>query len=470
MPISSSMLLTDLYQLNMMQSYVDRGMTETAVFEFFVRRLPPRRGFLIAAGLQQALEFLESVRFTDEDLHWLKNTRQFGQDFLDYLQTFRFTGDVHAMPEGTAFFADEPILRVTAPMPQAQFVETRLINILHYQTLVASKAARMVLAAPGKTLVDFGLRRAHGARTGLLAARAAYIAGFEGTATVMAKPLFGMPIFGTMAHSYVQAHDDEVEAFENFARDRPERPVLVIDTYDTEAAAEKVVVLARKLKQEGIDIAGVRLDSGDLAEHARRVRDILDRGGFPEMSIVASGGIDEDKLRALLAAEAPIDGFGIGSSLVTSADAPALDCAYKLQEYAGLPRRKKSEGKSTWPGRKQVYRTYDAEGRMAGDLLTTDRDDALGEPLMHPVMQHGLATVPMATLADARDRAADQLRRLPDALRRLGSERYPVEISRSLKYLARIADQRAGLTPTSKRCAGPRDIPTEVESRAGIGR
>ena len=447
MAISSSMLLTDLYQLNMMQAYVDQGMTDTAVFEFFVRRLPAERGFLVAAGLHQALEFLEGVRFTEEDLHWLKNSRQFNQHFLDYLQTFRFTGDVHAMAEGTVFFPDEPILRVTAPLPEAQLLETRLINILHYQTLVASKAARMVLAAPGKSLVDFGLRRAHGIQTGLLAARAAYIAGFDGTATVLAKPLFGMPIYGTMAHSFVQAHDDEAQAFENFARTRPDRPVLVIDTYDTEAAAEKVVDLAHRLKAEGIEIAGVRLDSGDLAAHARHVRGILDRGGLPDVRILASGGLDEASLKTLVAANAPIDGFGIGTSLVTSADAPALDCAYKLQEYAGVPRRKKSEGKSTWPGRKQVFRVHASDGTMRGDILTTDRDETSGEPLIHQVMQHGVATVPMATLGEARARAAEQLGRLPEPLHRLEPHRYPVEISRGLRYLARTADQRAGHSP-----------------------
>src|SRR6476619_1250307 len=244
----SNPLLTDLYQLNMMQAYLDHGDAGTAVFEFFMRKLPARRGFLMAAGLEQALDFLENLRFSPADIDWLAQTGRFGKALLDALARLRFTGDVHAMPEGTVFFADEPILRVTAPLPQGQLVETRLINILHFQSLVASKAARMMLAAPGKALVDFGLRRAHGAEAGLWAARASYIAGFAGTATVLADKRFGIPIFGTMAHSYVQIHDDEAQAFENFARARPKNLILLIDTYDTEAAAGKVVALAPRLK------------------------------------------------------------------------------------------------------------------------------------------------------------------------------------------------------------------------------
>jgi len=242
-----SPLLTDLYQLNMMQAYLDHGETKTAVFEFFMRKLPDRRGFLLAAGLEQALDFLEGLRFTPEEIAWLAETGRFGKGLLDHLAELRFTGDVHAMPEGTGFFADQPILRITAPLPQAQLIETRLINIVHFQCLVASKAARMVLAAPGKLMVDFGLRRAHGAEAGLMAARASYIAGFAGTATVLADRLFGIPIFGTMAHSFIQAHDDEVAAFELFAQSRPENLTLLIDSYDTEAGAPKGVALAPRL-------------------------------------------------------------------------------------------------------------------------------------------------------------------------------------------------------------------------------
>jgi nicotinate phosphoribosyltransferase len=437
MDIRTSPLLTDLYQLNMLQSYLDHGMTETAVFEFFSRRLPARRGFLMAAGLAQVVEFLENVRFGDEELDWVRNTGRFGADFIDYLADFRFTGDVDAMAEGTVFFADEPIVRVTAPLPEAQLVETRLINIVHFQSLVASKAARMVLAAGGRTLIDFGLRRAHGAEAGLFAARAAYIAGFAGTATVLADPLFGIPIFGTMAHSFIQAHDDETAAFEHFARSRPANLVLLIDTYDTEAGARKVVALAPWLSEAGITLSGVRLDSGDLAAHAREVRRILDTGGLDAVRIFASGGIDEDAIAGFVASGAPIDGYGVGTSLVTSEDAPALDCAYKMQEYAGLPRRKHSEGKATWPGRKQVFR------QRNGDVLTVVGGDQEGEPLIHPVMRAGKIVAPLPSLAQIRTHAAAELAKLPEHLARLQTEPpYPVEVAPALRRLADEADRR----------------------------
>ncbi len=365
----TSPLLTDLYQLTMVEAYLDHGFTDVAVFEFFARTLPPGRGFLLAAGLEQALDFLETLRFDDADLAWLKSTGRFSQKLLDYLAAFRFTGDVHAMPEGTAFFAGEPILRVTAPLPQAQFVESRLINILHFQSLIAAKATRCVLAAPDKLLVDFGMRRAHGAEAGLMAARASYIAGFAGTATVLAGEQFGIPLYGTMAHSFIEAFDDETAAFESFARSRPDNVVLLLDTYDSEAAARKVVALAPRLKAAGIAIRGVRLDSGDLIALSKSVRAILDAGGLKDTTIFASGGLDENALLEFAKAKVPIDGIGIGTSLTTSSDAPSADCVYKIQEYAGLPRRKRSQQKATWPGRKQVWRRYDASGRMAGDLL-----------------------------------------------------------------------------------------------------
>ena len=445
---SESLLLTDLYQLNMMQAYFDAGMTETAVFEFFVRRLPDTRGFLMAAGLQQVVDFLLGSRFTNAELTWLRSTGRFADWFVDQLSQYRFNGDVDAMPEGTVFFADEPILRVAAPMPVAQLVETRIINFLHYETLVASKAARMVLAAPGKALVDFGLRRAHSAEAGLLAARAAYIAGFTGTATVPAAMLYDIPIYGTMAHSFVQAHDSEIGAFEDFARSRPASTIFLLDTYDTEAAAKKVVALAPELAAAGIETRGVRLDSGDLAAHARAVRSILDEGGLSEAEIVASGGIDETDLQSFHASNAPIDIFGIGTSLVTSSDAPALDCAYKLQEYAGRARRKRSEGKASWPGRKQVYRTFGADGRIACDLITSVDDPAPRqphtEPLLKPVLRNGQPVGHHPTLEESRSHAADNLRRLPDHLGRLASSPpVAVEISEALRELAAEVDRQS---------------------------
>ncbi len=440
---SSSALLTDLYQFNMVQAYLDSGETETAVFEFFVRKLPERRGFLVAAGLETALDFLARLRFSPEELDWLSRSRRFSGRLLDYLANVRFTGDVDAMPEGTIFFANEPILRIAAPLPEAQLLETRLINILHFQSLIASKAARLVLAAPGKLLIDFGARRAHGADAALMAARASYVAGFAGTATVLAEQAFGIPIYGTMAHSFVQAFDDEATAFAAFARARPENLVLLIDTYDTEAAARKVVALAPRLKAQGIVVRGVRLDSGDLAALAKSVRRILDDGGLADVTIFASGGIDEDVIAAHARAEAPIDGYGIGTSLTTSADAPALDCAYKLQEYASLPRRKRSAGKATWPGRKQVWRRYDPKGRMVGDALSVADDDQAGEPLIRPVMRGGERVGAAATFAEIRAHAQQELARLPEPLRRLEpGASYPVEVAPRLAELAAEVDRR----------------------------
>ena len=399
---ATSPLLTDLYQLNMLQAYLDHGQTDTAVFEFFVRRLPARRGFLMAAGLEQALDFLEGLQFSNDEIDWLRRSKRFGDGFIDYIARLRFTGDVDAIPEGTVFFENEPIIRVIAPLPQAQLVESRLINILHFQSLIASKAARMVLAAPGRQLVDFGLRRAHGAEAGLMAARASYLAGFAGTATVLAQKEFGIPIFGTMAHSFIQAHDDETSAFSAFAHSRPDNLVLLIDTYDTEAAARKVVRLAPRLKQAGITVRAVRLDSGDLIVLSKHVRRILDDGGLQDVTIFASGGLDEDELAGMMEANAPIDGFGVGTSLTTSSDVPALDCAYKLQEYAGIARRKRSAGKATWPGRKQVWRHFGDDGRMAGDVLALHDDRHAGEPLLIPVMRNGQRLGVPPTLAEIR--------------------------------------------------------------------
>ncbi len=442
-PPESSALLTDLYQVTMLYGYFRHGMDAPAVFELFVRKLPPERNFLVAAGLEQLVEFLEGFRFGPEELAWVAQSRQFDSGFVDYLARLRFTGEVHAMPEGTVFFPDEPIVRVTAPIAEAQIVESRLINLLHFQTLIASKAARVVLAAPKKLLVDFGLRRAHGAEAGLLAARAAYLAGMSGSSTVLANLRFGVPVYGTMAHSFVQAHDDETEAFLRFARDLPDRVVLLLDTYDTEAAAAKVAALAPRLGAEGIRLAGVRLDSGDLAEHARRVRRILDDAGLHDVTIFASGTLDEHRVRELLAAGAPIDGFGVGSRLDTSADVPYLDCAYKLQEYAGVARRKRSEGKATYPGRKQVYRRYGADGRMCEDVLTLETDPQEGEPLLTPVMRGGRRIGPLPSLAEARARAAADLARLPEALRSLEpGPPYPVRVAPALRALVREVDER----------------------------
>ncbi len=437
-----SALLTDLYQLTMLQAYFEQDMNDVAVFEFFVRRLPQNRGFLMAAGLEQALQFLENLRFTESELDWVRRSGRFSREFPDRLAQLRFTGDVHAMPEGSLFFADEPILRVTAPIPQAQLIESRLINLLHYQTLVASKAARVVLTAPGKLLVDFGMRRAHGAEAALFAARASYLAGFSGTSNVLAGAEFGIPTSGTMAHSFIEAHDSEELAFEHFARAQPRNVTLLIDTYDTEAGARKVARLAPRLKKMGITVQAVRIDSGDLAIHAHNVRRILDQAGLEDIGIFSSGSLDEYMLRNLLAHHAPIDGFGVGTNMDVSADAPFLDCAYKLQEYAGRARRKRSEGKATWPGRKQVYRAYGADGVMTGDVLTLEGDPQPGEPLIRAVMKNGRRLSAPVTLEEIRRQAAGELRRLPAPLRDLrDSPPYPVTVAPALHELAMAVDR-----------------------------
>lgn len=438
---AASLLLTDLYELNMYAAYLDAGMTAPAVFEFFVRKLPTSRNFLVAAGLDQLLGFLEQARFSAAELAWLEASGRFGAATLARLAAFRFTGNVDAVPEGTVVFADEPIVSIEAALPEAQLLESRLINLVHFQTLIASKAARMVLAAPSKLLLDFGLRRAHGAEAGLLAARAAYVAGFGGSATTLAEPLFGVPIAGTMAHSFIQAHDSEALAFERFARARPDQVTLLLDTYDTEAAAHTVVALAPKLARDGITVRGVRLDSGDLGEHARRVRAILDRGGLGDVRIFASGSLDEWAI-AKLEGTAPIDGYGIGTQLTTSGDAPALDAVYKLQAYAGLPKRKRSEGKATWPGKKQVFRRHDPAGRMAGDILTVADDTQPGQPLLRPVMRAGCRVEAAPTLDAIRAHARAELARLPDRLRGLDpGDPYPVEVASALRRLSEEADR-----------------------------
>ena len=436
---AASVLLTDLYELTMLQAYHDRGMNATAVFEFFSRKLPPQRNFLLAAGLEQVIEYLCGLNFAAEELAFLESTGRFSASFLQSLEGLRFTGDVRAMPEGTPFFPDEPILQVIAPLREAQLMESRVVNLLQLQTLIASKAVRVALAAPNKLLVDFGLRRAHGAEAALLSARASYIAGFSGTATVLAGMRFGIPVFGTMAHSFIQVHDSEMRAFENFVRSHPGNATLLIDTYDTVACAEKVAKLAARLGREGIAIQGVRIDSGDLGEYARKVRHVLDAHGLQAVKIFASSGLDEYALRDLAAA--PIDGFGIGTKMNTSADAPYLDCAYKLVEYGGRPTRKRSEGKATWPGRKQVYRRFNAEGRITGDTLTVEEDSQDGLPLLKPVMKEGRPVAGTPPTRAVREHLRAQLATLPERLLLLDpTHPFVPTCSSALRLLASRAD------------------------------
>jgi len=439
-------LLTDLYQLTMAHAYFDHGMNDIAVFELSVRKPPPKRCFLLAAGLQQAIEYLEELRFSADDLEFLRGLGTFPQTFLDHLATLRFTGSVHAMPEGTPLFANEPILRVAAPIAEAQLVESRLLNIVHFQTLIASKAVRCAMAARGKQLIDFGMRRAHEADAALFAARAAYIAGFNGTATVEAGRRFGIPISGTMAHSFIEAYDREEAAFKDFIASRPESVTLLIDSYDTQRAAHRIVALARELESRGARRAvhGVRIDSGDLATQTRAVRGIFDRAGYRDIQIVLSGGLDGYKVDELVRDGVPMDAFGVGTALDVSDDAPALDMAYKLQEYAGKPRRKRSPGKITWPGTRHVFRERGKTGEIVGDRIALDGERDPGEPLLTETMRDGRRVAQGPTLEQIRELCSRELQALPPALRDLGdtpeSAPFPVRISEALQKLVAAMD------------------------------
>jgi nicotinate phosphoribosyltransferase len=444
--LTAAPLLTDLYQLTMAHVYYEQGMDEIAVFELVVRRLPPKRRFLLAAGLEQAVDYLEQLRFSSADIDFLESLGTFPRAFLDHLAALRFTGSVHAMPEGTPFFANEPILRVTAPIAQAQLVESRLLNIVHFQSLIASKAARCVLAADGRGLVDFGMRRAHEADAALYAARSTYIAGFNGTATVEAGRRFGIPLYGTMAHSFIEAHDHEEDAFRHFIANRPESATLLIDTYDVRRGAERVVALARELESRGgsAAIRSVRIDSGDLAAETRMVRGILDQAGYRKIQILLSGGLDEYRIEKLVRGAVPADAFGVGTAVDASDDAPTIDMAYKLQQYAGKPRRKRSPSKVSLPGAKQVFRERTAGGEIAGDWITLDGEQARGEALLSEVMRDGKRVGAKPELKRIRDYCAGELKSLPAVLRELDEARDPapfsVEISQTLSDLVASMD------------------------------
>lgn len=429
-------LATDLYELTMAAGYFRAGRNERASFELFVRDLPPNRSYLVVAGLEQAVRYLRTLRFPEGALRYLRGLPVFrhAEDaFFDYLRRFRFHGDVDAMPEGTVAFAAEPLLRVTAPLIEAQIVETYLLATLNYQTLVATKASRIVAAARGRAVVDFGSRRAHGPQAGLLAARAAYVGGCVGTSNVLAGYQLGIPVLGTQAHSWVMSFATEDEAFRSYLDAFPEHTTLLLDTYDTIGAARKAARL-------GPAVAGVRLDSGDLVTLSRRVRRILDEAGMQSTRILASGDLNEHLIADILRRGAAIDSFGVGTELVTSKDAPALGGVYKLVEQdaggASVPRLKLSEGKETYPGRKQVRRLLDVRGRYRGDVICLEGEAHEGEPLLVPVLRRGKPVGPLPALAEARARAADSLVLLPPRFRRLTKPAaYPVRWSRGLRAL-----------------------------------
>lgn len=431
-------LTIDLYELTMADSYWRRGMNDRAVFELFVRPPVPGRRFLVAAGVEAALDYLERLRFGEEDRAYLRSLGIFSEAFLDYLAELRFSGEVWAVREGELVFPGEPLVRVEAPRIEAQIVETYLLNVVNFHTLIASKAARVRLAAGWEaSLADFSPRRDHGPEAALGVAYASYLAGFDGTSNVEAGRRLGLPVVGTMAHAYVMSFPSELEAFRAFAADHP-RPVLLIDTYDTLEGARRALLVARELREQGRRLAGVRIDSGDLPTLTRRVRRLFDEAGFPEVQIFISGDLDEYRIQAFRAAGGVAEGYGVGTRLGTSYDLPALGGVYKLVEDAAGPRLKKSPGKRTWPGRKQVWRRW-GEGAVQ-DVLGLAGEKPAGEPLLAPRMQNGRRLAAPEPLTEVRERVRGWLARLPEDLRVIAKDPapdYPVEVSEALAALVR---------------------------------
>ncbi len=427
----------DLYELTMAASYFAHGMNEPATFELSVRQLPPGRGFLAACGLEDALAYLDGLAFSDEAIDYLRSLGTFDQAFLDFLARLRFTGDAWAVPEGETVFAREPLLRVTAPLIEAQLAETFLLNAITFQTMIATKAARIALACGDRTFVDFSGRRDHGAGAALRVARASCVGGASGTSNVLAGQMYGLDLSGTMAHSYILSFPDEAEAFRAYARDFPENAVLLIDTYDTVKGARRAAAVANQLRAEGVTIRAVRLDSGDLGALAREVRTVLDEAGCGEIRIFASSDLDEYRIAELLAQGAPIDAFGVGTRLGTSADAPSLGGVYKLVAGPHGPVMKRSAGKGSLPGVKQVYREERGGVSIADTVALADEPGIPGRPLLTQVMASGERLSPAAPLAALRERRAAAVARLPEAAKALdaSADVYPVRLSGGLANL-----------------------------------
>ncbi len=444
-------LFTDLYELTMCASYFDNKKLEPATFDLFIRRLPENRSYFLFAGLEQALLFLENVKFTEKHLAYLQK-QGFNKQFLDYLRNFKFTGDVWAIPEGAVAFPCEPLIRVTAPIIEAQLVETFLLNTVNLQTTIATKASRVVNAAKSKNVIEFGLRREHGIDAGMKVARCSYIAGCQGTSNVLAGLTYGIPVFGTMAHSFIMAFEKEIDAFRAFARTFPNKSTLLIDTYDELAGAEKAAIVAKELEKAGCKLGGVRLDSGDLAEASKKIRALLDKNGLGYVKIFASGDLDEYRIAELLSKNAAIDAFGVGTRMGTSADKPYVDVIYKLCETTNAkgafsPIMKLSEGKNTLPGRKQVFRFKDKRGFFAKDIIALADEQMDGEPLLVKFMENGKKTRALPSLNAVRVAASENLSRLPTKYRALtDAPAYPVELSQALEAL--IKRLRRKLTKT----------------------
>jgi nicotinate phosphoribosyltransferase len=435
-------LLTDLYEMTMAQAYLQTGRQETATFSLFFRDLPGDRNMVVACGQEYAAAAAAQIRFSDEQIERLRSLELFADDFLRWLRDFRFSGDVHAVPEGTVVFPHEPILEVQAPLAEAQLLESFFMNTVNLETLLASKAVRMVLAADGRPVVDFGMRRMHGMEAAWRGTRAYRAAGIAGTSNVLAGLDHGLPLRGTMAHSFVQTYRDEKQALRDYARLYP-GTVLLVDTYDTLAAVDKVIELVR---DEGLEVGGIRLDSGDLGELSRQCRRKLDDAGLDNIRILVSGGLDEWQIESLVESGAPVDGFGVGTEMGAVRDAPALDFAYKLVSCGGEPRLKNSPGKKLYPGRKQVWRFSDGSGRYIGDEITMRDEGRSGVPLLRPVMESGGVIQPPPDPERIRQRVTEELKAMPDNVRSLrAAAPYPVRFSEQLdekraEVLARIAN------------------------------
>ena len=412
----SNAIFTDLYELTMVQAYWQNNMIARARFSLFFRQYPPNRAYFVAAGLEEVLDYLQDFRFADDDLNYLRSTGQFQDAFLDSLKELRFTGNVRAMQEGTIFFASEPVLEVEGPMIEVQLIETFLINQINLQTILATKASRVVHAARGKTVVDFAARRTHGTEAANKMARSSYISGFAGTSNVLAGGLYDIPTVGTMAHSFITAFEDETEAFRAYARSFPDTSTFLVDTYDTLEGTRNAARVALEMREHGHELRAIRLDSGDMLDLSLKAREILDKAGLSNVQIFASGGLDEFEVERLLSAGAAIDGFGVGTKVGVSADAPWTDCAYKLVEYDGRPTLKLSTEKQTLPGAKQVFRYRDPQGKFSNDVIAAEGElqPPNSESLLQTVMTNGAKTAEHPILSELRQRFAREFVLLPD--------------------------------------------------------
>jgi nicotinate phosphoribosyltransferase len=440
-------MLTDLYELTMCASYFDNNRIEPATFELFIRNLPPKRSYYVVAGLEQVLLYLKNAAFTPAQIDYLRKLG-FKEKFLSYLKGFKFSGEVWAIPEGTLAFEDEPLIRVTAPIIEAQLVESFLLNTVNLQTMIATKASRVVNAAQGRSVVEFGLRRTQGADAAIKAARCSYIAGCSGTSNVLAGMKYGIPVFGTMAHSFVMLFNSEVEAFRAFAKTFPKTSTLLIDTYDNIKGAQNAVLIAKELERKGFRLSGVRIDSGDLVEVSKTVREILDEKGLGYVKIFASGDLDEYKIQDMLRRGAKIDSFGVGTRMSTSEDRPYVDIIYKLCERLDksgkfVPTMKLSRHKRTLPARKQVYRVSDKAGNFVKDIIALHNEKVEGKPLLIKVMERGEIVGELPTLGQIRENASENLAGLPEKYKLLkGAAHYPVVCSPNLeKLLKKVTNQ-----------------------------